>query len=76
MFEEKQQEMTNLTLVNSVLKTHFTKEIEKGKKIDFTVLKGKKKDAFIKDMNKIRKLLTEEYNSTMDFISFSLTVIK
>jgi hypothetical protein len=72
----KMQETTNLLLVNSVLKLHLTKEIGRVKEKDFTTLKGKEKEAFVKDMNKIKELITEGYNSTMEFISFSLTIIK
>ena len=69
-------ETTNLALVNAIIKKHFANEIDNMKLTDFRTLKGEKKKAFIRDMNKTEKLITQGYNSTMEFISFSLQVIK
>jgi hypothetical protein len=72
-YEEK---TSNLILLDSVFKLHLDKEINTVKAIDFVKLKGKKKKAFVNDMNKIKGLITDGYTSTMEFISFSLEVVK
>ena len=76
ILKDSSLETTNLALVNSLLKTYFPKELVNNKTIDFTGLRGEQKEAFIKDMNKARKLITEGYNSTMEFISYCSNAVK